>query len=125
TTRTPGTFYTQNVPVTLQRYTYHSSFWRRIKPGTFGASLLPLSPELKQKLERNGGVVIDLIRDGSPAFNANILEGDVILRFSGEEILTVSDLIEKCRSSQGRRIDLEVWRNGNIKLIPVHLNRIE
>jgi serine protease Do len=123
TTTSPGTFDTQTVPVTVQRYQYEAGFFRETKPPILGTITIPLPSEIRQLLERNTGVLVWIVRNDTPAFNANILEGDVILKMNGEDVSSVSDYTRKCFSFAGRKVDIEIWRNGQSKTIPVQLNR--
>ena len=42
--------------------------------------------EQKQEIESNKGVIIKRVEKGSPAFNADILEGDIIKKINIDEI---------------------------------------
>jgi hypothetical protein len=122
TTTSPGTFSTQVVPVTVQRYQYQAGFFRKMKPAIFGVLPQPLPSEIRQQLQRNTGLFVWIVQSGSPAFYANILEGDVILKMNGEDVLSLPDLIEKNAKFAGQKVDVEVWRNGEFKTISVQLN---
>jgi hypothetical protein len=122
TTTTPGTFSTQMIPVTMARYSYDAVFWRKRKPPVFGVIPIPISDELKGKLQRNTGVLIAIIYDDSPAFRANLLEGDVILSMAGEDVLSPSDLSNKLFLHKGQKVDVGIWRNGELKTISVQLD---
>jgi PDZ domain len=121
TTTSPGTFSTQVVPVTVQRYQYEAGFYRKIKPPILGIMARPLPSEIRQQLERNTGVYVWIVRNDTPAFNANILEGDVILKMNGEDV-SASDFTQKCLPFAGQKVDIEIWRNGQFKTISVQLN---
>ena len=122
TTTSPGTFSTQVIPVTVHRYQYEAGFFRRMPPTILGVLSQPLPPEIRQQLERNTGVFAWVVRSGSPAFNANILEGDVVLKMNGEDVMSDADLMEKNMKFASQRVDVEIWRNGQFKTIPVQLN---
>lgn len=123
TTTAPGTFNTQLIPVIVQRYQYEAGFFRRMPPVIFGVMAKPLPSEIRQQLERNTGVSVFVVVNGSPAFNANILEGDVILKVNGENVESVADFREKYTSLAGQKVDVEIWRNGQFKKISVQLNK--
>lgn len=122
TTTTPGTFSTQYVPVTIQRFSYEAGFFRKSGPYTLGVRYAALPTELRQQLERNTGVVISVVVNGSPAFNANILEGDVVLKMNNEDISSATDFRDKLAAAAGQRADFQIWRNGQFKNISVQLN---
>lgn len=63
--------------------------------------------------ESGGGVVVDEVRDGSPAEKAGVKEKDVIVEFDGERVRSArqfSRLVEE--SAQGRPVKLAVQRAG-------------
>jgi serine protease Do len=122
TTTSPGTFNTQMIPVTVQRYQYEAAFFRKTKPRIFGALVQPLPSELRETLQRNTGVVISVVINDSPAFIANALEGDVVLKMNGEEVTSVTDYYEKTLKLAGQKVDLEVWRKGETKIISAQFN---
>jgi hypothetical protein len=122
TTTSPGTFSTQMIPVTVHRYQYEAGFFRRMPSTILGVLPQPLPSEIRQQLERNTGVFAWVVRNGSPAFNANILEGDVILKINGEDVMSDTDLMAKNFKFAGQKVDVDIWRNGQFKTISVQLN---
>ena len=122
TTTSPGTFSTQVIPVTVHRYQYEAGFFRKAKPPILGAWPQPLPSEVRQRLERNTGVFAWVVIAGSPAFGANILDGDVILKMNGEDVASVEDYGEKLTRLAGQKVDVEIWRNEQFKTIAVQLN---
>lgn len=122
TTTIPGTFSTQVVPTTVERYHYEAYFLRKGKPPILGIRNVPLPTEIRQQLERNTGVLVWVVINDSPAFNANILEGDVILKMNGEDVTSVKDFSGKIHQLAGQKVNIEIWRNGQLQTIPVKLN---
>jgi hypothetical protein len=122
TTTSPGTFNTQIIPVTVHQYQYEAAFFRKMPRPILGVLPQPLPPEIRQQLERNTGVYAWIVRDNSPAFAANILEGDVILKLNGEDVISVDDYIAKYTRLAGEKVDVQIWRNGQIKSISLQLN---
>jgi len=120
TTTTPGTYSTQAMPVTVHTYQYQAAFFRKHKPLLFGVFGRPTNEDIRKKLEINTGVIAELVETGSPAFSANILEGDVLLKMNGE-VLSSGDLSVKSRKFNGQNVEIEIWRNGEFKKIPVKL----
>ena len=125
TTTSPGTFSTQVVPVTVQTYRYDAAFFRRAKsPPISGIIPQPLSPELRDKLQRNTGIVAWVIRNDSPAFGANILENDVIVKVNGEDVISVNDYLAKMKKFAGQKVDFAILRDGDPKTISIRLNDV-
>ena len=122
TTTTPGTYSTQYVPVTVHRYEYHASFWRIGPKPKLGIQMTDLPSEMRTRLERNTGALIVVVMNESPAFRANIIEGDVLLKINGEDILSSTDGPEKITALAGQQVKLQIWRNGTVKEVSTQLN---
>jgi hypothetical protein len=118
-----GMFTAPGIPVTVRVYQYQAGFFRRGRPAILGVFYRAAPSEIRQKLERNTGVFVFVVRNGSPAFNANLLEGDVILKTDGEDVMSEADMREKLNKLAGRKVELEIWRDGRFKTISVQLNK--
>ena len=57
-----------------------------------GLYVMLVPPELRASLKRNTGAYVKSVADRSPAFFANILPGDVIVRTGSMEVRTPEDL---------------------------------
>jgi S1-C subfamily serine protease len=85
--------------------------------GWFGVRAVPLNAKEAATLnyEGEGGVLVVGVEEGSPADKAGIRKQDIILRLNG---LPVRDFIAFRRKllglMPGRRIDLEVFRKGEV-----------
>lgn len=121
TTTTPGTFDTQYVPYQRQVYDYGASFWRRIKPGHLGARLVPIPEGMRADLQRNTGALVEIVMFDSPAFRANILEGDIIIQMADKPIATVQDVMEMLPSYAGKKVTFKIMRHGLAMDIEVRL----
>jgi hypothetical protein len=106
----------------MQRYQYGARFFRRMPPVIFGVMVLPLPNEIRQQLEKNTGAFVYVVVNDSPAFKANILEGDVILKMNGENVESMTDFVEKYSRLVGQKVDLEIWRDGQFRTNSVQLN---
>jgi len=122
TTTTPGSFQTQYTPYQVPIYSQGAIFWRKLKPGILGAGLLPLPDELRAKLQRNTGVFIPSILEGGPAFNANVMRGDVIIEFADKPISTVQELTDLLPTLAGQTVKITVIRGSETKVLELHLN---
>lgn len=124
TTTTFPTFQTQYTPVDVPIYSQVATFWRRAKPPIFGAQFAPLPEDIRAKLERNTGVLVAAIIEGSPAFRANIIRGDVITQFGDTPIDTVQNLLDATRANAGQRIPVTIIRGTRTLTIEVQLNSV-
>jgi regulator of sigma E protease len=66
-----------------------------------------------------GGLVIQDIQAGSPAQKAGLQPGDVILSANGRTFTVPSDLTAYVRGRAGRRVSLQVRRDGAVERISV------
>ncbi len=86
----------------------------RVSRGGIGVHLMELDPASASKLglDRPRGARIDTIQDGSPADQAGLQQGDVILKFNGLEVVDYNHLINLVSMTPiGESADLTVWRN--------------
>ncbi len=111
--------------ISVDRYQYAAGFFRKMKTPVLGIIGLPLPSEIRQQLERNTGVFVGIVINDSPAFNANILEGDAILKMNGEDVMSVADLTKRNLMFAGQKVDVEIWRKGQSKTISVQLNNVD
>lgn len=116
TTTSPGTYSTQMIPVTVEKYAWGATFWRKSGPMIFGAILGPLSDELRQKLQRNTGVVIRIVVDNTPAFFANILPGDVLVSIADDQV-SETTFTEVSRRHAGKKVDVRLRACAKIQYV--------
>jgi len=122
TTYVPGTTSTQMVPYTVQRYDFLATYWAKIRVVHFGAFYVNLPPAMSQQLQRNTGVVIDLLIKGSPAFYANVLVGDVVIKVNEEGVTDVQGFQNILMRNAGNQVTLTILRGTEQKLISMRLN---
>jgi hypothetical protein len=122
TTTTSPTVQTQYTPYQIPIFSQVASFWRRAKPGIFGASFAPIPEEMRAKLERNTGVSVVAIVEGSPAFKANIIRGDVIIKVANKPVDTVQELMDALLSYAGQKVSLTIIRDTKTLTLEVQLN---
>ncbi len=57
-----------------------------------GAQVAPLNPELAEYFPVDEGVFVIQVLEGTPAFDAGLQGGDIIISVAGEEVISLSDL---------------------------------
>jgi hypothetical protein len=122
TTSTPGTFQTQYTPYQMEVYSQGAIFWRKLKPGVLGAYFVSIPDDLRSQLQRNTGVLITAVVEDGPAFNANVLRGDVIIEVANEPVATPNQLFDLIRANAGQTVPITVLRGAETKVLEVHLN---
>ncbi len=113
TTTTYGT-QTTMIPYSASRYEYLATYWAKIKVIFFGVHVRDMNAELRQKNRTNKGVYVYAVIKGSPAFNADIVNGDVLLKIGDIDLnssQSYSDAIDKYK---GHDVDVVGLNNGNL-----------
>ena len=110
TTTTYGTN-TTYVPMSADRYSYSAGYfvkWRF----RFGALFRDLTDEERQQLQTNRGAYVRTVIDNTPAYNADVLPGDVIVALNGQTLTGQAALSELINSNRGQAVDLTIIRGG-------------
>ena len=95
--------------------------------GPVGVALAPITPEARQRLNlpaQVNGAVIAGIREGSPAAEAGLREGDVITGVAGQDVADVAATVGAIRAAagtQGAAIALRILREGRGAFVAVEL----
>jgi len=85
-------------------------------PGYLGVSISDIQEEdVKElKLPAERGAFIETVEAESPAEEAGIQQGDVVLEFGGESVLSVRQFRRLVSETPaGREVELKVWRAGS------------
>jgi serine protease Do len=82
----------------------------------WGLGLGNLTPEVRDQLQAPreiNGAVIERVQPGSPADNAGLQQGDIILEVNRHKVQSVSD-VQQALSNVGKGQDalVLVWSNG-------------
>jgi serine protease Do len=121
------TYGTTVVPLTTNQQRYDQNavyFVKSTKKPKFGIMPIDLPPELRIKLERNTGALIDIIFEESPAFIANLLPGDVIIEINGTPIVNAKQAIETMQAQMpdDGKCPIKIIRSGIEKSVTLQLN---
>lgn len=94
-----------------------------------GVALAPLSPQLRDQLDvpsGTSGAVVRQVEPGSPAEQAGIQAGDVIVSVSGKKVTSPSEAASAMRgASKDHALALRIIRNGEPRFVGVDLNQSE
>lgn len=92
-----------------------------------GLALAPLSPDLRGQLEvpdGTRGAVVRNVEPGSPAEQAGLQAGDVIVGVSGKPVTSPSDAVTAIRgATKDRAVALRIIRNGSPMFVGVNLDQ--
>lgn len=110
TTTTYGST-TTYIPVTTNRMDYGAMFFVKQK---FGLGIFPrdLNESERQTYQTNRGVVVRLVVDNTPAYNNDVLVGDLLTSIDGIPISNSQKLGELLAERRGKRVILSISRKG-------------
>ena len=96
------------IPYSQAQYESGALFLARRKY-QFGAQFNPVPSEITQRVGKNGGLLIVTVVQGTPAYNADILEGDVIWSIDGMK-LDMDNFNPILTSKLGNEMKIELYR---------------
>ena len=96
--------------------------------GWLGVKIQTVTEEIADTLglPENTGALISAVTAGSPAADAKLEAGDVILKFDGKDVSTVRGLPKiVAQTPIGKTVDIEVLRKGQRKSMQVAVGRLD
>ena len=96
--------------------------------GWLGVAVQRITPDLAEafELEDNRGALVAQVVPGSPAAQAGIERGDVIVRFGDTAVTKVRELPRAVANTPvGEKVEVEVLRGGHHKAIEVTMAKLE
>lgn len=112
TTTTYGSS-TSVLPITVQRSAYGAGYFVK-KHYRFGAWYRDLTDSERQALQTNRGAYITTVVDNTPAYNADILPGDVIVAINGQAPSGEAGLTDLINADRGQTVEVTIVRAGQI-----------
>jgi serine protease Do len=98
-----------------------------VERGLLGVQLQPMTDELAEALglEEPRGALVAAVTPDSPAADAGVEAGDVILRYRGREIETLRDLPRLVAATRpGQEVEIEIQRAGERETLSVEIGRL-
>lgn len=93
--------------------------------GKVGLALAPISPELRDRLDlpkSTKGAVVSGVQPGSPAEQAGIRPGDVIVGVGSQQVASPEDAVRAIRSAgKEHNLALRILRDGHPAFVAVNL----
>jgi hypothetical protein len=120
TTTTYGST-TNYVPMTVHRSDYGAVFFVKQRFG-LGVYMRDLNDSERQELQSNKGAAVRLVVDGTPAFDADLLIGDVITAIDGVSVSNAKAFSDLLLERRGRLVSISVIRRGQRIEKSVRLN---
>ncbi len=100
------------IPFNAARYDYLATYWVRLRNVRLGIYYASLTDEMRKKIGSNKGVYITLIVNNTPAFNSDLLAGDIIRRINGVEVIDDKQLSSWVEDNHPSEINFEIYRDG-------------
>lgn len=120
TTTTYGTT-TNYIPIAIDRSDYGAVYFVKQR-FDLGLVTRDLNDAERQELQTNRGAAVQLVVDGTPAFNADLLVGDVITTIDDVTVPGAQLFKELLRERRGKLISLALIRRGQRIEKSVQLN---
>lgn len=111
TTTTYGT-QTTEIPYSVDRYDQQALFFAPMVRKGIGIQGAPATDEQKQSAGTNHIFVVAAVRNGSPAFRADILPGDIVLTVAGQPVYDSESFHAALLNSEAAPIDVVLLRAG-------------
>lgn len=110
TTTTRGT-QTTYIPYSYQRYNQRAIYFSS-KRLLLGVVFGPIPNTLRKELSTNKGVFVRIVVNDTPAFFADIFDGDIIMAVNDVAVYSPAELNNLLRRSAGKTVSLEIYRGG-------------
>lgn len=110
----PGGSTTYNIPYNITRSDFFASYWVMLDPAKMrlGTRTDSLPDNVRSRLKRNTGAYVLIVVRGTPAFAANVMEGDVIVKVNEEEVVDGPSFLKQLAQYQGESVILGLIRDG-------------
>jgi serine protease Do len=99
----------------------------RVERGWLGVTIQPLSPELAKAfaVTQPEGALVSSVAESSPAAQAGVRHGDVILEYDGQKIGRTPELSRMVAATPvGKKVTLKVLRDGKELSLPLTIARL-
>ncbi len=117
-----------SVPINLARYVMERLIADgKVTRGYLGVMIQPVTPDLAKefKLPDNTGALIGEVTKDSPAEDAGLKEGDVIIEFNGKKVTDSRHLrLMVSQTAPGTKADVKLLRDGQQKTLTVKLGEL-
>jgi hypothetical protein len=110
----PGGTTTYNMPYNVSRSDVFASYWVQYDPAKIhlGARVVPLPDDVRTRLKRNTGAFVFVVMHGTPAFAANVLAGDVIVKINDADVIDATSFPKQIAEYQDQKVNLGIIRDG-------------
>lgn len=99
----------------------------KVSRGQLGIVISELTPQLAETFDYEGeGLLVQDVRKGGAADEAGMDEGDIVTALDGQPVTDVARFRNAiARTAPGKKVRLEVWRDGSTRTMQVELDAVE
>ncbi|MEM7097867.1 MAG: PDZ domain-containing protein [Pseudomonadota bacterium] len=118
-------FTTQLMTESEDKFDILATFWMKadLSKVAFGAITKTLPPRLRRTIGSRHARLVSQVIGNSPAWEADIWEGDVITSINGQRVKPKFG--EQVRSYMGQEVEIGVWRDGENLVMPARINVVQ
>ncbi len=94
----------------------------RVKKGYLGVGVQPvrLPEQVSASLEQEAGLLVVSVESSSPAYQAGLLVGDILVTFDGEPVEQLDELLGALVGERvGKAVEVQIVRGGELKTVQV------
>lgn len=99
------------MPYSVARADYTALYFSRFR-SRLGMNVVALDDPTRVRLQSNFGVRVLAVVEGSPAFDAEVLPGDILLQIGEDRVSSVDHFSQLLEKYQGRTVELRLDRGG-------------
>jgi len=111
-----------NTPIVTNRFAYYAEYYQISKKKSCGCYVMDLTDDMKRKIGSNRGVMIDSIVKKSPAYESNLISGDIILTMNEVPIDDKEYFYDLLTKNYGKEVIFYIYRDGKYLSIRLKLN---
>ncbi len=110
----PGSSSVNYVPKSVRRYDQSASYW--VHKERWGVGIHPEVPSdsIRKQIGSNKGVVLAVVVKNTPAYYADLITGDVVLKFNGEDVYGVESFSRMLDEDSDKSAVLTIYRDGEL-----------
>lgn len=112
---------TSYIPYSVTRYEQRAIFFAPLARQGLGLRVKEIGPADAQRLGTAKGMMISAIRRGSPAFDADLLPGDVLESINGQVVYDQATMAQRVQAAYGAVAQVTVMRAGKTLQKIIHL----
>lgn len=113
---------TNYLPMTVNRFDYEALYFIKRTHWVFGAFFRDLNDAERKTIQSNRGACITSVVDGTPAFKADVLIGDIVVATDGSPVYGEQGLSDVLNQKDGQNVVFTIVRDGHTISKSVRLN---